>query len=103
MRKRTLSPMGTLPSELVGSLDAESMVPFQFWAGYGRNTMKHCAFCFSLDSGYDDGHWEDCGENLLLCRGCVEQVARGLIEQGKGELVNVRLRAQLEPAGQTQD
>ena len=88
--------MGTLPPELVGSFRAESVVLSCSWTGYNRNTMKHCAFCFSLDSGYDDGHWEDCGENLLLCRGCVEQVARALIEEGKGELVNERLRGRLE-------
>lgn len=61
----------------------------------GENAM-HCAFCWSQSSGYPDGHWEDCGENLLLCRECVEKVALGLMEEGRGELVNKKLRETLE-------
>lgn len=34
--------------------------------------MAHCTYCKTTQSGYDDGHWENLFENLLLCRSCVE-------------------------------
>jgi hypothetical protein len=38
--------------------------------------MAHCAYCKTTQSGYDDGHWENLFENLLLCRSCVEDTKK---------------------------
>lgn len=58
--------------------------------------MTRCANCQTTISGYPDGHWEDLQEGLLLCKTCVEQVARVLLERGYGHLVGEKLRKKLK-------
>lgn len=58
--------------------------------------MARCANCQTTTSGYPDGHWEDLQEGLPLCKTCVEEVARGLLERGDGHLVHEKLRKKLK-------